>query len=266
MRFSCDPASPARTHDRFVAHRLRGVESSGIYWQNLNGNGAVRSSGDHGPSRRDGPNRYPPGRANDRALNCHLPLAASRQLASQANALPWPLSGFLLSAACQFMRCRAPVASSRSVTLKSVQCVGSERSCDQKRLRLGSIFAGSVDLVRLSRAPTYLGARFRTESVPGGLPFSHDATSLAAAEVWNLVCPDGEFDISFHPSGFAGGYAELAVNAHHLRVGDVEVVVADLADVIRSKESAGHPKDLRVLPLLYKHLNGRRAERQSEQG
>jgi len=39
------------------------------------------------------------------------------------------------------------------------------------------------------------------DTVPDGLPFSHDATSLAAADVWNLICPDGEFDISFYPSG-----------------------------------------------------------------
>ena len=101
--------------------------------------------------------------------------------------------------------------------------------------------------------------------MPHGLPFAHDAASLAAAEVWNLVCADGEFDISFRPSGFAGGYAELALNAHRLRIGEVEVVVADLADVIRSKESAGRTKDLRVLPLLYRHLAGRRAEREAEQ-
>jgi hypothetical protein len=83
--------------------------------------------------------------------------------------------------------------------------------------------------------------------------------SLAAAEVWNLICADGEFDISFHPSGFAGGYAQLVTNAHRLRVGEVEVVVADLDDVIRSKESAGSPKDLRVLPALYRHQSSRRA-------
>ena len=112
--------------------------------------------------------------------------------------------------------------------------------------------ASQENLARLSQALTELGARIRTEAVPDGLPFSHDATSLATAEVWNLVCADGEFDISFHPSGFTGGYAQLAVNAHRLRVGDVEVVVADLADVIQSKESAGRPKDLRVLPLLYR--------------
>jgi hypothetical protein len=118
--------------------------------------------------------------------------------------------------------------------------------------------ASQENLARLSSALKELDARIRTEAVPDGLPFSHDATSLAAAEVWNLTCPDGEFDISFHPSGFEGGYAQLAVNAHRLRVGDVEVIVADLADVIRSKESAGRPKDLRVLPLLYRHQSTRR--------
>ncbi len=81
------------------------------------------------------------------------------------------------------------------------------------------------NLARLSQALTDLGARIRTGAVPDGLPFSHDATSLATAEVWNLVCADGEFDISFHPSGFAGGYAQLAVNAHRLRVGDVDFVL-----------------------------------------
>jgi hypothetical protein len=125
--------------------------------------------------------------------------------------------------------------------------------------------ASQENLAALSQALTDVGARIRTEAAPDGLPFTHDATSLAAAEVWNLVCADGEFDISFHPSGFAGGYAQLAVNAHRLRVGDVEVV-ADLADVIQSKESAGRPKDLRVLPLLYRHLSARRAQREAEPG
>jgi hypothetical protein len=121
--------------------------------------------------------------------------------------------------------------------------------------------ASEENLARLSQALTELGARIRTESVPDGLPFSHDAMSLGAAETWNLICDNGEFDLSFRPSGFAGGYAQLVDNAHRMRVGDVEVVVADLADVIRSKESAGRPKDLRVLPLLYRHQSARRARK-----
>src|ERR1019366_6046197 len=62
--------------------------------------------------------------------------------------------------------------------------------------------ASQENLARLSLALKELGARIRTEGVPDGLPFSHDATSLAAVEVWSLTCADGEFDISFHPSGF----------------------------------------------------------------
>jgi hypothetical protein len=117
--------------------------------------------------------------------------------------------------------------------------------------------ASQENLARLSLALTELDARIRTEEVPDGLPFSHDATSLAAAEMWNLICAYGEFDISFHPAGFADGYSQLVVKAHRLQVGEVEVVVADLADVIRSKESVGRPKDLRVLPTLYRHQAGR---------
>jgi hypothetical protein len=114
------------------------------------------------------------------------------------------------------------------------------------------------NLAQLSAALTELGARIRTEAVPDGLPFDHDAKSLSAAETWNLVCRHGEFDISFRPAGFDHGYADLARHAHRVRVEGVEVVIADLDDVIRSKEAAGRPKDLRVLPLLYRHRAARR--------
>lgn len=113
--------------------------------------------------------------------------------------------------------------------------------------------ASMENLARLSAALDELDARIRTETLPEGLPFGHDAASLAAAETWNLVCPEGEFDISFRPAGFDHGYPDLAERAHRVRVEGVEVFVADLDDVIRSKEAAGRPKDLRVLPLLYRH-------------
>lgn len=57
---------------------------------------------------------------------------------------------------------------------------------------------------------------------------------------------------------FEGGYRDLAPGAHRVEVEGVEVDIADLADVIRSKEAAGRPKDLQVLPLLYRHLESRR--------
>jgi hypothetical protein len=114
------------------------------------------------------------------------------------------------------------------------------------------------NLTRLSAALKELEARIRTGGVDEGLPFDHDGGSLAASSVWNLICPFGEFGISFGPSGIAGGYEELAVRAHRMRVDSVEVLVADLSDVIRSKEAAGRPKDLQVLPILYRFDRERR--------
>ncbi len=114
------------------------------------------------------------------------------------------------------------------------------------------------NLTRLSKALKDLGARIRTDAVDQGLPFDHDGRSLKASSVWNLICPYGEFDISFAPSGIAGGYEELAVKAHRMRVDAVDVMVADLSDVIRSKEAAGRPKDLQVLPILYRFDRERR--------
>jgi hypothetical protein len=116
-----------------------------------------------------------------------------------------------------------------------------------------------ANLRRLSAALKDLDARIRTDAADGGLPFDHNGASLGRAGVWNLICGHGEFDISFQPSGFDGGYAQLAEHAHRVTVQGIEVTIADLDDVIRSKEAAGRPKDLRVLPALYRHQASRRS-------
>jgi hypothetical protein len=115
------------------------------------------------------------------------------------------------------------------------------------------------NLRRLSAALKDLDARIRTDRVDGGRPFDHDGASLGRAAVWNLICRYGEFDLSFRPSGFEGGYAQLALHAHRVIVQGIEVTIADLDDVIRSKEAAGRPKDLRVLPVLYRYQANRRS-------
>lgn len=114
------------------------------------------------------------------------------------------------------------------------------------------------NLARLSDALRELDARIRTGADEGGLPFDHDARSLRRADMWNLICRHGEFDISFRPAGFDTGYHGLIEQAHRVLVEGVEILVADLEDVIRSKELAGRPKDLRVLPALYRHQASRR--------
>ena len=115
------------------------------------------------------------------------------------------------------------------------------------------------NLQRLSDALKELGARVRTDMDDGGVPFDHDAASLGRVSTWNLICEHGELDIAFRPSGFQGGYAQLAAHAHRVVVEGIETCVADLDDVIRSKEAAGRPKDIQVLPALYRHRSSRRA-------
>ena len=101
------------------------------------------------------------------------------------------------------------------------------------------------NLQRLSEALDELGAevRFGDET----LPFSHDAESLARAAVWNLSCHHGDFDVCFEPSGIEGGYDELADAAHTVAIEvdeeTVPVRCADLADIVRSKETADRFKD-----------------------
>jgi predicted nucleotidyltransferase len=110
------------------------------------------------------------------------------------------------------------------------------------------------NLERLSEALEDLHARVWTSSEPEGLAFAHDAESLARAETWNLVTDHGRLDVVLRPSGTAG-YSDLARDAVHLTILGVDVDVASLADVVRSKEAAGREKDRLVLPTLRRILD-----------
>ena len=135
---------------------------------------------------------------------------------------------------------------------------------------LGSPFpTGDVDitpkssrenLTRLSAALTQMEARVRAQGVEDGLPFSHDADSLAAVGVWNLTTRFGDFDISFVPTGTTG-WDDLDRDAVTVPVYGVTARLASLADIIRSKQAANRPKDQRVLPTLRELLASRFTER-----
>lgn len=118
------------------------------------------------------------------------------------------------------------------------------------------------NLARLSRALRALEARVRHPEVPEGLPLAHDATSLASAVFWNLTTRHGDLDLSFTPAGTTG-YASLAPDAVRLRIGSVEVAIASLADIVRSKDAADRPKDRRALPVLRELLAHQRERRRS---
>ena len=115
---------------------------------------------------------------------------------------------------------------------------------------------GPPNLERLSEALAEVDARIRVSGAPGGVAFDHSANFLRRVRVWNLTTSLGDLDITFEPSG-TRGYDDLQGEAVVMSVGGVDVPVASLADVIRSKEAADRPRDRAVLPVLREMLSRR---------
>ena len=109
--------------------------------------------------------------------------------------------------------------------------------------------ASAGNLARLSEALTDLDARIRVDGIPDGLPFAHDATSLASMTMLNLVTRLGDLDIALEPAG-ADGYAQWEADAASVTVLGIPVQVASLESIIRSKEAANRSKDRLQLPML----------------
>lgn len=102
---------------------------------------------------------------------------------------------------------------------------------------------------RLSAALTELEATIRIDDKPEGVPFSHDADSLLKLRVLNLRTRFGDLDITVEPNG-TQGYDDLRRDAVEVVLRGTPVLVASLADVIRSKAAANRDKDRRALPVL----------------
>ncbi|MEX1124288.1 MAG: DUF6036 family nucleotidyltransferase [Acidimicrobiia bacterium] len=109
------------------------------------------------------------------------------------------------------------------------------------------------NLARLAAALNELDGELRygdeTVPIPGGLTGEkiHDMLVL------NLATSAGPLDLTVLPAG-TEGYVDLVRNASDIEYRDVVVPTADLADVARSKEAAGRPKDIRTLPAIRAHL------------
>lgn len=116
------------------------------------------------------------------------------------------------------------------------------------------------NLERLAEALRELRARIRTDDDSAGLAFATSAEALAGMGMLNLVTAHGELDLNFTPTGTAG-YEDLHTDATTFRVGRVEVQVASLAAVIRSKTAAGRGKDLDALPELHRLASVSKADK-----
>jgi hypothetical protein len=116
----------------------------------------------------------------------------------------------------------------------------------------------AANLERLAGALREVGARLRVAGEPEGVPFSVDAAALGRAEIWTLVTDVGDLDVVVLPDG-TQGYQDLRRDATREELAEgLTVQVASLADVIRSKEAAGRPKDRAQMPALRETLERRR--------
>ncbi len=109
------------------------------------------------------------------------------------------------------------------------------------------------NLARLALALEDLEARLRVENEPGGAAVDLSVEALAGATTWNLVTRHGDLDLTLVPTG-TSGFDDLKRDAIEIRIREIHVVVASLADVIRSKEAAGREKDQLTLPTLRRIL------------
>jgi predicted nucleotidyltransferase len=110
-----------------------------------------------------------------------------------------------------------------------------------------------ANLERLAAALDDLGARLRMPDDDEGVSFPIDAQMLGGSDMWTLRTRHGDLDLSYVPSG-TQGYDDLRRDARIEEIEGVEVPIASLTDIIRSKEAAGRVKDQAQLPALRRTL------------
>lgn len=105
---------------------------------------------------------------------------------------------------------------------------------------------GPDNLARLAAALRALDARVLN---PGQEDTEIDAAMLPRATIWQFTTRDGGIDVMHEVPGGAP-FAELSDRSLHVQLGDVEVPVVDLDDLIRMKLARGRPIDLADVAAL----------------
>lgn len=106
-----------------------------------------------------------------------------------------------------------------------------------------------ANMDRLAAALIELRATLRVAGVDEDLPFLLDGKTLAAGDSFTFDTDAGALDVLGTPSG-TRGHADLAPRAHPVRLGDLELRVVDLADLMRMKRASGRVKDRMHLEVL----------------
>jgi hypothetical protein len=117
------------------------------------------------------------------------------------------------------------------------------------------------NFARLAAALRELEAKLRVPDLDAPLEVPLDERSFDQGTTWTYVTKHGNLDVALLPDG-TKGYDDLRRGATREQLTDsVQVSVAALADVIRSKEAAGREKDRAVLPALRQVLERSRPMR-----
>jgi hypothetical protein len=103
-----------------------------------------------------------------------------------------------------------------------------------------------ANLKRLAAALRALDARVLN---PGDESTVVDAKMLPRATIWQFATRDGGIDVMHEVPG-GRPYAELSERALHVRLGDIDVPVVDLDDLIQMKLARGRPTDLADVAAL----------------
>lgn len=120
------------------------------------------------------------------------------------------------------------------------------------------------NFVKLAAALQELEAKLRVTDSDDPVEEPLDEHFFEHGTTWTYVTKHGNLDVALLPDG-TRGYDDLRRAATLERLTEsLEVSVASLADVIRSKEAAGRAKDRAVLPTLRQVLE--RSRRASERG
>jgi hypothetical protein len=103
-----------------------------------------------------------------------------------------------------------------------------------------------ANLKRLASALRSLDARVLN---PGQEDIEIDAKMLPQATIWQFATRDGGIDVLHEVAG-GRPYEELSDRALRVGLGDIEVPVVDLDDLIRMKLARGRPVDLADVAAL----------------
>ena len=106
-----------------------------------------------------------------------------------------------------------------------------------------------ANVERLGAALNDLEARLRVDGNPDGVAFDPHPSLISSMAMLNLTTRCGDLDLTFTPAGL-DGYEGVRQRAVTFEIGGIQLQVAALSDIIRSKEAADRPKDHATLPIL----------------